>query len=428
MANYGKYPFISLDTAKEFLSVNSNTEDAKLSNTISYGCSIVEHFIGYEVLSNTYTETFDGGTSALFVPRLPLNNVYSVAEYDGSNYTELNPPTSIGSLVNQDQLIHQIEVKGNTHLRTRHKKFGKSSVYMDGSTQSDYLSLANSDDWYLDDDDFTIEGNFRTESYSTNQTLISQVEDANNYWKLLYDSSLGLTFTALRAGTEVANINHAATTGYTANTFTNFSIVRNVNAFTLYRDGVQLATETHANTLPDLSGPLEFGRSSITSSEEYFTGNMDEVRITHSSIYDAAYTVVDYPYVPDNDTKLLMHFNGANSSVSITDSHATEQQYIFDNDTGEICRECTTAELTLQGPRTFNNYNNGIKITYVAGWDTDDVPQDLRYATLEMIKIIHKEKADMASMSFQGETATPIHSSSNMPIHIKRVLDLYRII
>ena len=58
--NLGKYPYVTLAQVKDYLSISSNTADARLSNVINYATGMVEHYIGQEVLANDYVEIFDG--------------------------------------------------------------------------------------------------------------------------------------------------------------------------------------------------------------------------------------------------------------------------------------------------------------------------------------------------------------------------------
>ena len=93
-------PFVTLGEVKQYLQINSNTQDNALSNAISFSCSFIEEWIGREVLSNTYTELHHGGTNSVFTKRIPINNVNTVAEYNGFEYISLNLPEVDGSLPN----------------------------------------------------------------------------------------------------------------------------------------------------------------------------------------------------------------------------------------------------------------------------------------------------------------------------------------
>ena len=98
----GKYPFVTLPQVKDYLSISSTTQDARLSNLINYATGVVEHYIGHAILANDYVEVFDGGKTSVMVSRIPLNNVYQVTEYDGVEHVTLADPTTIGTPVITD--------------------------------------------------------------------------------------------------------------------------------------------------------------------------------------------------------------------------------------------------------------------------------------------------------------------------------------
>ena len=43
--NLGKYPFVTMEQVKDYLSISSNTADARLSNVINYATGMVEHYM-----------------------------------------------------------------------------------------------------------------------------------------------------------------------------------------------------------------------------------------------------------------------------------------------------------------------------------------------------------------------------------------------
>ena len=113
--NLGKYPYVTLTQVKDYLTITSDKHDGTLTNAISYATALVEHYIGQQVLANNYFEVFDGGATAVYSSRLPLNNVYSVAEFNGTDYEFLANPTSTGLDVTtgEDKDNHVITNIGN---------------------------------------------------------------------------------------------------------------------------------------------------------------------------------------------------------------------------------------------------------------------------------------------------------------------------
>jgi hypothetical protein len=426
----GKYPYIDLAQIKSYFVITSSNEDARLSNLLIYSCAAVENYIGYEILSNNYTETYDGGKSSVFVSKIPLQNVHSVTEFDGTSHARLNNPQADGSSVTLLDNNYDLTVYGDTHLRSRFKKFGVTSGFFNGS--NNYLSYEDSDSWHFGDEDFTLDMQVRTNSYVNSQTLISHVTNSDNYITMEYSNVNGMTFRAIEGGTETVNVTHSATTGYTANTFHHVEVVRSGSSFVIYRDGTSIATQTSANVLPEIAADLEIGRQNISGSYNYFNGFVDELRLSKVARHTAAFTAPSYQYSTDDDTILLMHFDGVNEAATFGDSHATPEDFLFYPATGEITKNLGstmgTMDLNISGATNFRNYPRGVKITYKAGYDSADVPNDIIMATLDYAKILHKDRQDGAAFALQGEYVQERALSANFPAHIRRILDLYRII
>lgn len=426
--NYGKYPYVSLAQVKNYLNISSTNEDARLSNLISFACGAVENYIGQEILSNSYSETLDGGRAAIFVSRIPLQTVYSVLEYDGTNYRKLNNPQTDGMSVTSINSNYSITIHGSPVLKTRYKKFGSSSGFFNGTDS--WLSVPDSNDWYFSDSDFTLDIQVRANSFQSNASFISQAQDSSNYWSLGYNTVEGAYFKAYESDTETINVSHGSTTGYTANTFHHFEIVRSGTDLSLYRDGVEIASQTTSNVMPDITGALEIGRQNVAASYDYFNGFLDEVRVSHVARNLAAFIAPSYQYSTDDDTKLLIHFDGENDSSSFSDDHSTQEDFLFYPETGKITKNIGDGTgdfgLTIVGASIFKNYPRGIKVKYKAGYESSNIPNDLTLATMDYIKMLHKDRQESQAFSLQGESVRSTELSGNFPAHIRRILDLYR--
>lgn len=92
---------VTLAETKDYLQINSNTYDSKLSNIITYVSGLVESYCSRQFsASNVTYEYQDGGYSFVFIKNPPINNVWSVAEYNGIEYVPLLDPPSDGGLPN----------------------------------------------------------------------------------------------------------------------------------------------------------------------------------------------------------------------------------------------------------------------------------------------------------------------------------------
>ena len=91
---------VVLAEIKDYLSITSNTYDGKLANLITFASDTIESYCSRGFSSANVTEYYNGGRSFIFLDRLPVNNVWSVLEYDGSQYVPLVNPLSNGELPN----------------------------------------------------------------------------------------------------------------------------------------------------------------------------------------------------------------------------------------------------------------------------------------------------------------------------------------
>ena len=74
----------------------------------------------------------------------------------------------------------------------------------------------------------------------------------------------------------------------------------------------------------------------------------------------------------------------------------------------------------------FPVYLQGYKVVYTAGYD--DTPQDLEIGIMDLITYYRKNDMSIHSNSAPGTNKTQIEyiTSSQLPAHIRRVLDQYR--
>ena len=441
--NLGKFPYVTLAQVKDYLSISSSQHDGTLTNAISYATAVVEHYIGQEVLANNYYETFNGGRNSVFVARIPLNNVHSVAEYDGTSYVNLDNPTSTGMDVeNAGSRNNQTIVNiGNVFKIGRIKKFGTASANFDGSN---YLSITAPENFSFFTEPFTIDLQARLSTLAGTHTFITHKTDGSNFWEFKYNQTEGLQFRVIEGGAETINVAHASVAGYTVNTWMHAAVVRSGTDLRLYRDGANVgATATVALNvdIPELTSNVEIGRNPANAN--LMIGQLDEIRVSRSAQYTgSSFTAPEFQHATDDDTVLLVHCDGSNSDVSFNDVSTTPNQFTFDKSSGKVSRvtgsigiqgnypvtKSSYPSLSLGGVRNFNPYANALKIRYNAGYEDGKIPLDLQMATMDYIKIIHKQDQGNKSFSLEGERKTKEPLSGDFPPHIRRVLELYRIV
>ena len=437
--NLGKYPYVTLTQVKDYLSISSNTQDARLANIINYATGVVEHYIGQEMLANDYVEVFDGGKTSVMVSRLPLSNVYQVSEFNGTEDVILADPTTIGRPIkHNDTEASTLTFKNDAHINSRIKRFGKSSLELG---ISDYVvSGTVAPDLKFEEGDFTIEMFIRVDDATIQDNVLFAINtDASNYMQFRLANQKGLAFEA--------NISGSATTVEGANTlietqqfakrrFAHVAVTRDLTEEKMY-------LHYNGNTISDTSFAVE--NLTFTANTEIgttFKGYIDEVRVSNIPRYSANFTPPTKRFRPDDDTVMLIHFDGSNDDTEAVDVHNKVNEYNFSRDMGEITRDTGAVgvrgtfptvrnnypALTLAGPPGFAPFPSGIKVEYRAGYESGEVPQDIQLATLDMIKLIYKQDQEKKGFSFEGERGDNYPLAGNFPPHIRRVLDLYRII
>jgi len=433
----GRNPYISINQVKDYLSISSNTQDARLSNIVSYATSVVEHYIGQEIVENDYAEIFDGGTSSIYVNRLPLSNVYYVSEFNGVEHRLLNDPSTSGVPRTTSSDALNINFVNNASITTRTKKFGQSSLQL---AADDYLqSSVVSSGLDFEESNFTVELFMRYDPPTLeNKTIFEINTDENNYLKFGLANSYALTFSSADAG-DITTINGAnvylESQQFKKKKWAHIAVTADIDNERLYLhyNGNTIANAAYTVTEHSFTTNVLIGSS--------FVGYIDELRVSSVARYSESFVPTSHRFRPDEDTTLLVHFDGKNNSRSARDVHAEVPEYTFAKDTGEITRDIgamgiagsfssrrTYPSLTMAGPRGFLPFPNGVQISYRAGYPSTQVPYDLQLATLDYIKMLYKQDQEKQGFSFEGERGQSTELSGGFPPHIRRVLDMYRII
>jgi len=175
-------------------------------------------------------------------------------------------------LTDSSDSSHSVALNGDAVLNTGTYKFGSGSAYFDG--EGDYLSLADSDDWNFGTGDFTIDFYIRPSTVSGVTTLLERW--AGGFQQIgLY--IVDGTFTANIASYSLSVAFLESGVVFVPNQWFHVAIVRNVDYFTLYVAGVNVASGTQAGALDtDLS--LNIAGNRVPGYA--FAGYMDEVRIS----------------------------------------------------------------------------------------------------------------------------------------------------
>lgn len=413
---------VNLQEIKDFLSIKTaNTEeDGRLSNIATQVSSLVSSYCGRVFEAANYTEFFDGGKSSVFVANPPINRVDEVAHYDGNDYLILGGPDVQGQPVIREGKAHSITLVGNPRLKTRVKQFGRSSVRLDGSS---YITADSSEDWDFGVDPFTVELFARFDQVAGVQSLVSS-ESGDSSWSFSVDfDANGAQFLVVDQGNVICTVSQGNVDGVEANQFYHFAVSRQGSDFRIFKDGNLVANATSSVSISNYNTGVDIGKN--------LTGYVDSVRISHDAKYVSSFSYPNYPLPADSNTKLLLRFDGNNDTNAIYDLSRTVNEYAFYPITGEISFNTGdgggTPELGFFRPLKFKNYPKGVRIDYNGGFTS--IPEDLKLAALEMVKVIYKGRSGSERVSFQGESQQTYKLSiDEFPPQVRRVLNLYRLI
>jgi hypothetical protein len=416
---------VSLAEIKDFLSIKAtNTEeDGRLSNIAVQASSLASSYCGREFVAKDYVEYFDGGISAVFVSQPPINRVDEVAQFNGVDYQILGGPGVSGEPIVVEGQSHSITAFGSPTLSTRVKKFNRSSGRFNGAS---YLQTDSNSDWDFGVDPFTIETQVRFDSVDVDQPIVSSL-NGSSYWQLSIDPSIGAKFSVVTDSIESISLNEGVTASYAPNRFYHITLVRTDSILRLYKDGAIVASLATSNTIPNFGTGLSIAKGV----SGFLTGYLDDFKISHIAEYTEPFESPKHPTRIDENTKLMIRFDGSNNSTNFSDVSRRVNEFNFYPVTGEISFNTGfgggTPKLGFFRPLQFANYPKGVRVSYNGGYE--EAPPDLKLAILEIVKLIYKGKSGSESVRFQGESITSHKlSTDDFPPQIRRILNLYRLI
>ena len=225
---------------------------------------------------------------------------------------------------------HNISFIGNAKISTDNKKFGSSSLRLDGTNNS-YLQIGtnnNPSDIPLTDKDFCIEMMLYLDAVDNERRILSLGGNTSATGLLIESLNSGDNLNSLRVmmGTHTGGnsnvVNLVAKNCLIEKEWQHLAYVRKDTNVYLYVDGELKAASLYEGSVNlGSSGSLKLG--SDQNGENGMIGNIDDFRLTiGNSRYFNTFKVPEHQIsnVGENtDVKLLLHFEGDNNSKTVTD-------------------------------------------------------------------------------------------------------------
>lgn len=178
-----------------------------------------------------------------------------------------------------DKKGHSVTLSGNAARSSTQSKFGGYSAAFDGT--GDYLSFADSNDWYFGSGDFTIEAFIWPTNLSADREWIAQrnTADANNFWFVRLQTNGKLRAYSKSGGTVITDVLSTGTVSTGA--FTHVAVVRNSGSVTVAIGGTfgTAVTTNSSSAWANVGYSLYIGTGD-NSATPAWNGYIDEIRVT----------------------------------------------------------------------------------------------------------------------------------------------------
>ena len=218
-----------------------------------------------------------------------------------------------------DRVGKLVYPQGDAKLSTAQKKFGASSLVLDGT--GDYITVSSTPDFDFGTGDFTLEGWIYVNSITATNILFdfrttdTQAAPAVGF---LADGSL---FYYVNGASVIAG----SAGNITTSTWHHVAVAKASGNTKLYVNGNQVGS-TYTDAVTYIQSPITIGAAFITTAG-FVNGYIDDVRVSKgiARYTGATYTVPTAALAGDLNTVLLLHFNGNNNSTTILDDGVTLQ-------------------------------------------------------------------------------------------------------
>ena len=211
---------------------------------------------------------------------------------------------------------------GNAQLDTSQKVFGTASGLFDGT--DDELTTPDNADWSFGTGKFTLNARIRLSSTGTH-LIIGQINDATTFWGLAVNTTASkITFASITGNSWDINVSIPATLN--VDTWYDIEIVRDgttEGTWHMFLNGTEgtktLAVGGYDGTILNGTGVLRIGTLDGNLAGD-FNGHIDELRVSKGvARHTANFTIPTTAFETDDDTQLLLHMDGTDSSTDFID-------------------------------------------------------------------------------------------------------------
>jgi hypothetical protein len=290
------------------------------------------------------TGTFTAGDT-LFYKSSTATTLASgtIASVDGSYIYLDGPVWGFESAI--DRKVKTVTANGTASLNTSTKQFGTASLLLDG-TDNGYVLVATNNDFLLDSIDWTIEFWINRSGSPANDMVLVDMRTsaASDVAPVIYLAYSGGNYTLTYS---VGGVDHiTSVSSVPTGTWYHISLSR-VSVVT--RLFVGLAGGSSSQLGSNYTDGNMYAQGPVKVGSRYdgtlaFNGYIDDLRISRVGRYATTYTVPTAELVNDEDTILVLHFNGSNGSTEIDDDNITEQYITSTGSSPAVAKQLVLAD------------------------------------------------------------------------------------
>lgn len=217
-------------------------------------------------------------------------------------------------------ITHTVVTSGNARITTSRAKFGSGSYT--ANSLNGLLRVTPFSDFAFGTKDFTLECWYYPVTFPAAEVSIVMgfrpLNTQGNYPTVVIQTSGRPSY--------YSNIAYRITGDagtLTLNQWNSIAVVRSSGVTKLYANGIQTGGD-YVDTANYQAGSCIIGASDFQQNGTFnVKGNLDEIRISNIARYTGNYTPATAPFIPDNNTLLLLHCDGTNNSTTFIDSSNT---------------------------------------------------------------------------------------------------------
>lgn len=115
--------------------------------------------------------------------------------------------------------------------------------------------------------------------------------------------------------------------------------------------------------------------------------------------------------------------DGGITQITLTEASSGNDGYFVDIEEGIIFSQIKNKKFVP----SYNTPYRSLEVTYQAGYQEDEIPQDLKLAALDLVDYYEGGEKDPTKSLMGASIENPLpYIANSFPPHIRRILDLYR--